>query len=306
MNDDEMKFPRKLVQFAKPHNMGQKIRVLQWNVLADGLAQNGDFVKINQPELLSWDKRKNLVIQELKRFDPDLICLQEVNHFDDFLKPELQLQGYEGSFQAKPKSVAESYGFKSDGIAIFFKSSRFKSVVCQGDCYTNRDSKEVQNQVWMFVDLIDKLSQTQIRLVTTHLKAKLGEENDYQRLLQVQQLLDILQNRGKNDKQAVILTGDFNCGLETQACKYVESNSNLMKIWDESAAVSAMPFTTWKIRSKGEIQHTIDYIWYDPKVLNFSGLFSIPQASEIGEDALPNSTYPSDHISVVVDLNYLS
>ncbi len=52
----------------------------QWNCLADGLAQAGDFVRA-PPAVLSWEARAPLVLAELSEADADLLCLQEVNHY---------------------------------------------------------------------------------------------------------------------------------------------------------------------------------------------------------------------------------
>lgn len=54
--------------------------VLQWNILADGLAQNGDFVRAN-PCSLEWHYRLPLLLAELQEANADIICVQELNHF---------------------------------------------------------------------------------------------------------------------------------------------------------------------------------------------------------------------------------
>eukprot|EP00798_Chlamydomonas_sp_ICE-L_P025637 gene25637-11295_t len=53
-----------------------RFKVLQWNVLADGLAQSGDFINV-PPEILEWRFRAPLVLQELTDSEADIICLQE-------------------------------------------------------------------------------------------------------------------------------------------------------------------------------------------------------------------------------------
>lgn len=47
---------------------------------------------------------------------------------DDFLRPEMESRGYKGAFMAKCSSTAESYGYPSDGCAIFYRTERFQAV----------------------------------------------------------------------------------------------------------------------------------------------------------------------------------
>ncbi len=50
------------------------------HVRADGLAQNGDFVKV-PPEVLEWNHRMPLVLAEILESGADIVCMQELNHF---------------------------------------------------------------------------------------------------------------------------------------------------------------------------------------------------------------------------------
>ena len=78
-----------------------KLKVLQWNTLADGLAQHGGFLKAGnawhalrhwpclsqepllqvEPKLLTWEHRAPIILEQLLEADADVLCLQEVNHF---------------------------------------------------------------------------------------------------------------------------------------------------------------------------------------------------------------------------------
>ena len=84
------------------------LTVAQFNVLADGLA--GMQTKSSFTECptaaLSWTYRSKRIIEELTRHGvmPDVIALEEVDHFHDDLLPALQRLGYAGAFEAKPDS----------------------------------------------------------------------------------------------------------------------------------------------------------------------------------------------------------
>lgn len=55
--------------------------IMQWNYLADGLAQDGKFDDVDFTHL-TWEYRKSLIIHEIRGINPDIFCLQECNRID--------------------------------------------------------------------------------------------------------------------------------------------------------------------------------------------------------------------------------
>ena len=103
--------------------------VMQWNILAQTLAVNGNF-QFATKEILDWQHRKDLIIkverkllnirplaiilsiyQEILEHNPDIGCLEEVDCFH-LIKEELQSHGYQGFFVPKPKSPCLKYEVK--------------------------------------------------------------------------------------------------------------------------------------------------------------------------------------------------
>ena len=99
---------RRLVPLSPaPPDAPPPLRLLQWNCLADGLAQNGDFIKARAarrcgapasrvaprltkrvvrrhqcpPAALSWAHRGPLLLAEIAAASPDVLCMQEVNRY---------------------------------------------------------------------------------------------------------------------------------------------------------------------------------------------------------------------------------
>ncbi len=72
--------PRRVLSIPQHKTATNPFSVLQWNILADGLAQYGEFTKADEQELL-WETRAPLILAELQQADADVICMQEVNHF---------------------------------------------------------------------------------------------------------------------------------------------------------------------------------------------------------------------------------
>eukprot|EP01083_Nonionella_stella_P064580 168453_1 len=100
-------------------------RVLSYNCLAPIYCTQAMYPYV-EPYKLEWDYRKYNIKREILRYNPDVICLQEVqhNHFDDYFTKELSKEGYEGMY--RPKSRGNRDPKSVDGCAIFFKSDRFK------------------------------------------------------------------------------------------------------------------------------------------------------------------------------------
>lgn len=106
-------------------------RVLQLNMLADGLsglrADLGAFSRAKADDL-NWDFRKTQLLREILQYKPDLITLQECDHYYDFFLPELMSLGYDGLFAPKPSSACLEVSENSDGCAIFLKKDKFRVV----------------------------------------------------------------------------------------------------------------------------------------------------------------------------------
>ena len=56
-------------------------------------------------ECLEWPYRQAGIEAQIKELNPDIICLQEVDHFGDSTAPFLKIMGYDGLFYPKKYSV---------------------------------------------------------------------------------------------------------------------------------------------------------------------------------------------------------
>jgi mRNA deadenylase 3'-5' endonuclease subunit Ccr4 len=104
-----------------------KLRILQFNMLADGLSglrqDLGAFSRVTAEDM-NWDKRGKLLLHEILQYDPDIITLQECDHYYDCFLPELNARGYDGMFAPKPASACLEVSDNSDGCAIFVRRSK--------------------------------------------------------------------------------------------------------------------------------------------------------------------------------------
>ncbi|XP_029715055.2 nocturnin isoform X3 [Aedes albopictus] len=184
-----------------------QLRIFQWNMLSQTLGMHNDGFVRCPVEALTWECRRYQVIQEIVQNDPDIICLQEVDHFK-FLQKILATQNYDGVFFPKPDSpclyINDNNG--PDGCAVFYKKDRLELL----NHFTRiLEVWRVQsNQVAIAALFRTRDTNQEICVTTTHLKARKGALLSKLRNEQGKDLLYFID--GVADKRPVILCGDFN------------------------------------------------------------------------------------------------
>ncbi|XP_013402229.1 nocturnin [Lingula anatina] len=285
-----------------------RVRVMQWNQLARALCQGDDnFVKCPK-EAFDWKSRRLHILEEILQYEPDIVCLEEVDQFD-FFKSVLGSICYEGTFFPKPDSpclsMEESYG--PDGCAIFYNTNKLRSVSVQN--FNLKMGNKSTNQVAIiqqlqYCDSKNPRSAHEFYIGVTHLKSKVGWEET--RRLQGQSLLEVLME--KAGSSPVILCGDFNAVPEEPVYSvFKNSQMGFDSAYTKLTGDGVEPlYTTWKIRGgkhSGEVCRTIDYVWYTKGTITVEKVLKFPTGEEIGPGRLPSVTYPSDHLSLVCDLS---
>ncbi|XP_024385992.1 uncharacterized protein [Physcomitrium patens] len=310
----------------EPEKMLEGLRVMQWNVLADGLAQSGDFDRVEK-KFLEWNHRAPLLLGRILKDDPHVICLQELNHFDDFFLPELKRHGYVGEYWQKPCSAAQKFESPADGCAIFYKSSRLQLLKSDTIQYEDPKGKKL-NQGGLTCRFRDIDADQDFVLVNTHLKAKRGHYNEKLRVLETRQIIQRLEDVAQGSLVASILCGDLNADPFSNTYSILHENFasvyslicvcdpphrvnelEVMELCDfvENGGAQAEPmYTTWKIRGKeGEVKRTIDYIWYNVQNnLVPCRRWPLPSETAIGADALPSAVFPSDHLPLMCEFKW--
>jgi CCR4-NOT transcription complex subunit 6 len=79
---------------------------------------------------LSWEYRKEMILQEILLYNADVVCLQEVetSQFEEYFVVQLKLRGeYEGLFypKSRARTMADWEKKAVDGCAIFYKTQRY-------------------------------------------------------------------------------------------------------------------------------------------------------------------------------------
>ncbi|TDG98766.1 hypothetical protein EPR50_G00203720 [Perca flavescens] len=98
--------------------------VMSYNILAEDLLEANQELYTHCPlEVLDWSYRCSLLLEEIKKWEPDILCLQEVqeNHYHEQLYPVLSQMGYTCVYKRRT-------GTKTDGCATCYRSSCFFEV----------------------------------------------------------------------------------------------------------------------------------------------------------------------------------
>ncbi|KAM4555148.1 nocturnin isoform 1-T1 [Odontesthes bonariensis] len=296
------------------HDNGPLVRVLQWNILAQALGEGKDGFIRCPPEALNWHERKYLILEEILTYQPDILCLQEVDHYYDTFQPIMASLGYHGSFLAKPWSpcldVEQNNG--PDGCALFFRCSRF---TLQASAHLRLSAMLLPtNQVAIVQTLQCQLTGRQLCVAVTHLKARSGWER-----LRSAQGADLLQSLRSITSQRSgpwgassgpipsIVCGDFNAVPSEDVYRRFSSSplglNSAYKLLSSDGQTEPA-YTSWKVRPCGESCSTLDYIWYSQGALSVDRLLDIPTEEQIGPQRLPSYHYPSDHLSLLCDFSF--
>ena len=103
--------------YSKPSN--STFRVMSYNVLADSLTQMEEVASRPSYELkyLNWNYRAKLLFSEIKTYNPDILCLQEVDHHNGSFK-----ECFENDYYIYYRKRANG---KIDGCMTLVKKTKF-------------------------------------------------------------------------------------------------------------------------------------------------------------------------------------
>ena len=118
-----------------PRPPSHALSVMQFNVLADSLcAKLDNYGCFAGPrDAMEWEQRGVRLMEEVTRHGelPDLVAMEEVDHFADWFEPQLAALGYAGTWSKKTGKRSR------DGCALFWRTSK---LALRGDVETLRYS----------------------------------------------------------------------------------------------------------------------------------------------------------------------
>lgn len=276
-----------------------------------------DSLSICPKETFDWENfRRWRTLQELVRYDSDIICVEEADFYEE-IKPYMSSLGYTGIFSPKFSSPCLDFenNIGPDGPAIFFRKSMFQiiNMTCGEKIIVN---DEINPQVFIILQLQHRPTGNLVFVVCLHLKSKI--KNFSRREAQIKIVLESIklhlrgswwmENLPKLENVPLIMCGDFN-GEPFENFHSLIVNDNSLKLKDAYTLPDGTKEpTTIKYRGdKGEFfKRAIDYVFYNPNVLKVENYLELPKNEKsIMEKGLPNLVYSSDHLSLVCDFKFI-
>lgn len=209
--------------------------MISYNILADYLARDHrSRLYFHIPQyILDWEWRKKRLFVEFGLWSADIMCLQEVDRFND-LEEELAIRGYAGIWKMRTGNAV-------DGCAIFWRTNRFqlrhkehiefnklglRDNVAQICVLESRKQNPAEKPSTPSDDSYGQ-SRGVNRIVICNIHVLYNPRRGEMKLGQVRQLLDraYAVSRTWNDAP-VIVCGDFNCTPKSHLYKFI-SNQKL-------------------------------------------------------------------------------
>lgn len=271
------------------------LKLATWNVLADGLAQNGGFLDDRgEPvpaEVLDFDRRFAIHTGIARQIlaDADVLALQEVNHADRWLVM-LSSLGFDCRFRAKADAPAARYGAPPDGVLLACRQARFE---------TSWDAVEQKDPTSLTCALRDRATGATVTVMCAHFKAKAGEANEARRACQAAAVArrgpDLLladcnaEARCGNRHADVLRAEGYASAVNTKECTVLTTTRKLRRT----------PSGNLELKFKA-----IDQIWVS---VGGGGHFDVTDLVQldtgVANATCPNAEVPSDHLPLIVTLH---
>lgn len=136
-------------------NNSDRVKVFSWNILCDK-AVTTQLYGYTPSSALTWEFRREQIIQEIQSQDADIVCLQEVEteSFHEFFSMKLAYNDYKGVHwpKGRAKTMSEKDAKGVDGCATFYKGSKYilldKQVINFANIAINRPDMKNQHDIF--------------------------------------------------------------------------------------------------------------------------------------------------------------
>lgn len=238
-----------------------------------------------------WDERKQLVVETIERFAPDLFGTQETWPFQaQYLQQELKRYAYVGKLREPDQDGGEQCG-------VFFRRDRFEDLE-QGHFWLSKTPDVPGSKDWdsalprmaTWVKLFDRPSGRVLYLFNTHF--------DHLGPVARSEAANVLRDRiAGSAGQPVIVTGDFNCGEGSPPYRnLVTDNRTKVPLVDTLRRIRPMAQRgegTFNGFTGRDLGARIDWILVSPE-------FHVESAEIVKHHR--DGQYPSDHFPVTAVL----
>ncbi len=273
-----------LILFTSQLSAGSApIKVMSFNIIY-GAAKDGTN---------SWEYRKELVLQTIKVFDPDLLGMQEVLDYQgEYLRTNLTAYAFYGIGREDGKQ-------KGEFVPVLFKTNRF-DLIKSGHFWLSETPDVAGSKSWdsalprvfTWVLLKDKFANRELIYANTHLD-HLGKTARAESAKLIRKRMAEFV-----EKYPLILTGDFNATEDTDTYKYLIEGEDGKKWIDTFRVIHPVrtpyeaSFNGWKYIREGS---RIDWIIITPDLVPINSIIDY---------TCDNGRLPSDHFPVEAIIRY--
>jgi CCR4-NOT transcription complex subunit 6 len=289
--------------------------ITTYNILADAYSE---YHRDCRPEYLDFNYRKHKLSEELKNFETDFICLQEVDKYNEYFKNTLKSLGYQCEYVKRPS------GYNPDGSLIAWKTSSWRVLEVQKlnfnlhpKCESN--SAYRKNNIGLLIVFQHTSNQSTILIGTAHLYWDPALE--YVKFLQGVNYLNEAYNLKNKYQCSVVLTGDFNSLPDSHLVNYIvnkpfklsssevdkeiksfciDNRLKLKSCYENYDKTGHPEFSNYTSDFKG----FIDYIFCSDELLTTS-LGRLPSRKDLKNViGIPNQDFPSDHLPLTAEIGF--
>ncbi|WOG93764.1 hypothetical protein DCAR_0313051 [Daucus carota subsp. sativus] len=191
-----------------------RFKVVSYNILGDKNASKHKDLYLNVPSsYMNWGRRNKLIQDELTGWDPDIICLQEVDKYYD-LSFSLEKAGYLGSYKRRTGDMV-------DGCAMFWKSDKFRLI----------DKENIEFKQFGLRDNVAQLSvfemcrDESLRIVVGNIHVLFRPSRGEIKIGQIRLLSSKAHDLSKKwGNIPVVLAGDYNSTPQSEIYEFISSS----------------------------------------------------------------------------------
>lgn len=317
-------------------NYADVFRISSYNILAD----NVSFRIISQCpyKFLHFKYRSRRIVEEIENYKPDIFCLQEVDHFRKFYKPEFTKIGYSTIINKRKRCCRH-------GVVIGFLEAKYQLLKSNNVDFNDidPDDKFYRTNSAAIISLITHRQSNKLLVISSVHTWFANKVIIYAQvaflLYKIEEFIAKNKENYKelnNEDTPIIIGGDFNASPESNPIRFMQKQSPLIyenmnpedkrrtvHIWhnfqnnfnlnsayenykfhkgEPMYNSNAHPeYTLVKSFCSKKYKACLDYLWYNKQALDLIKVLEIPDEDAIaqkGLPGLPNSLLSSDHIRI--------
>eukprot|EP00928_Gymnodinium_smaydae_P040290 TRINITY_DN27341_c0_g1_i1.p1 TRINITY_DN27341_c0_g1~~TRINITY_DN27341_c0_g1_i1.p1 ORF type:complete len:523 (-),score=35.62 TRINITY_DN27341_c0_g1_i1:88-1548(-) len=287
--------------------VSSEFRLMTFNILSEALNDMFGYQFVTLPagagDFLRWEFRKPQIVDEIVRWGPSLLCLQEV----DLDLASGLLDDLESKANLLRMDLAQRNERSKDGLCFLHDPRLFRVVEPMKTAYFE-GLNAIMTAVFEIVDVAHPFYGRRLSLLSTHVAGK--EPACTEEVMRC--LLSHAESLRHNDTDGIILAGDLNgCSPTSRLLAESFGYRSAYAAGGDNAMAAGGPIVT---------AHNDEYHWSGEldmilyRGVSPTGLAQIPQeerlvpyrSKEHPERSLPHPGWPSDHISLVADFVFVA